>query len=65
MNYDWSEADVSVQNAVSVVLLASVGGYLFGWLFTVHLVPSLAEAVWITTVLFAVIGLSLWGAFRS
>ena len=59
------EAEVSVGSAVSIVLLASVCGYVFGLLFTVHLIVSLAEAVWTTTVLFAVIGLSLWGAHRS
>lgn len=65
MTYNWSESEISVQSAIIVVLLTSVAGYTFGFLFTVHLVSSLAEAVWLTTVLFALIGLHLWGARRS
>ena len=65
MNYNWSETELSVQNAVIVVLLTSIAGYTFGFLITVHLVSSLAEAVWVTTVLFTLIGLNLWGARRS
>jgi len=65
MNYDWSKTEISVQHAVIVVLLTSIAGYTIGFLFTVHLVSSLAEAVWLTTLLFALIGLTLWGAHRS
>ena len=65
VGYDWTETTVSVYHAVLIVLLASVVGYTVGFLFTVHFVPTLAEAVWLTTVSLVVIGLFLWGARRS
>ena len=46
-----------VVTAASVVVAAAPVGYLAGWLFTVHLVPSETTAVWLTTVAFAVVGL--------
>jgi hypothetical protein len=64
MNYNWSETKISMRNAVIVVLLMSIAGYTLGFLFNVHLVFSLAEVVWVTTVLFKLIGLNLWGARR-
>lgn len=63
-----SGIEISVTNAASVVLVASAVGGTFGYLFTVHLVESFAtelEAVWLTTVVFAVGSLYLWGALRS
>jgi len=55
MTYNWSETETSVQHAVIIVLLTSIAGYAFGFLFTIHLVSSLAEAVWLTTVLLALV----------
>jgi hypothetical protein len=67
MSQDWDETKVPVNHAVSIVVLASAIGGAVGYLFTVHLVESFAselEAVWLTTVVFASVGLYLWGAFR-
>jgi hypothetical protein len=59
---------IGVDTAVSIVVFASAVGGAFGYLFTVHLVEAFAselEAVWLTTVVFAVVGLYLWGYLRS
>lgn len=57
--------DLPVNSAVLVVLLSAVIGYAFGWLFTVHLISDEVEAVWVTTVLFVVIGLYFWSYVHS
>jgi len=67
MNQDSDETTISVNHAVSIVVLASAIGGVVGYLFTVHLVASFAsklEAVWLTTVVFASVGLYLWGVSR-
>ncbi|WP_066412589.1 hypothetical protein [Halorubrum aethiopicum] len=59
---------VPVNHAVSIVVSAGAVGGAFGYLFTVHLVEPFAsemEAVWLTTVAFAAVGVYLWGALRS
>lgn len=68
MSNNWSEAEITVEHAVTIVILASAVGGAFGYLFTVHLIESFAselEAVWLTTVLFAALALYLWGTLRS
>jgi high-affinity Fe2+/Pb2+ permease len=58
---------IDVNTAVSIVIFASAVGGAFGYLFTVHLIESFAselEAVWLTTVIFIVAGLYLWGYLR-
>ncbi len=67
MNQDSDETTIPVNHAVSIVVLASAIGGVVGYLFTVHLVTSFAselEAVWLTTVVFASVGLYLWGVSR-
>jgi len=62
------ETNIAVNHAVSIVIFASAIGGAVGYLFTVHLLESVAselEAVWLTTVLFAAVGLYLWGYLRS
>jgi hypothetical protein len=59
---------IPVNYAVSIVVSAGAVGGAFGYLFTVHLVEPFAseiEAVWLTTVSFAAVGLYLWGFLRS
>ncbi|MFB1062481.1 hypothetical protein [Natrinema sp. H-ect4] len=68
MSANQCEEKIDVNNAVSIVILASALGGAFGYLFTVHLIESFAselEAVWLTTVIFAVIGLYLWNYLRQ
>lgn len=68
MSNNRNEAEITVDHAVTIVILASAIGGGFGYLFTVHLVESFAselEAVWLTTVLFACFALYLWGTLRS
>jgi hypothetical protein len=68
MSVTWKEAAIKVRHAVPLVVVASAIGGAFGYLFTVHLVESFAsemEAVWITTVVFAVAALYIWAALRS
>ncbi len=55
----------TVNTAVSIVLLTAILGYVVGSLFTVHLLSGLTEAVWTTTVVFAVTGLYLWDTYGS
>ena len=52
--------EVSLLNAVSIIIATAPFGYLFGFLFTVHIVSSETIAVWLTTVAFAVLGLIVW-----
>ncbi|MFC5277428.1 hypothetical protein ACFPM1_01405 [Halorubrum rubrum] len=59
---------IPVNHAVSVVVSAGAVGGAVGYLFTVHLLEPAAselEAVWLTTVAFAVVGLYVWGFLRS
>jgi hypothetical protein len=68
MHNGWSELEITVEHAVTVVVLASAVGGAFGYLFTVHLLDGVAtelESTWLTTVVFAVVGLYLWGRFSS
>jgi len=53
-------SDVSVVDAVSIVVATAPFGYLFGSLFTVHVVPSETMAVWLTTVVLSALSLLLW-----
>ena len=53
-------SEVSLLNAVSIIIATAPFGYLFGFLFTVHIVSSETFAVWLTTVTFAVLGLIIW-----
>jgi hypothetical protein len=65
MGTTWSETELPVNDAVAVVLLASAVGGAVGHLFTVHLVASELEAVWLTTVSFAAVALYATAAVRS
>jgi len=68
MSSSQSEVKIDVNDAASIVVFAGAIGGAFGYLFTVHLVESFAselEAVWLTTVTFAVVGLYLWSYLRQ
>lgn len=54
-------SEVSLLNAVSIV--TAPFGHLFGFLFTVHIVSAETEAVWLATILFAVLGLIIWSVW--
>lgn len=53
-------SEISLLNAVSIVAATAPFGYLFEFLFTVHVVSDETRAVWLTTVAFAVLGLIVW-----
>lgn len=53
-------SEVTLLDAVSVVIATAPIGYLMGFLFTVHLAPSETMAVWLTTIVLSVLGLVLW-----
>lgn len=53
-------SEVSLVNVVSIIIATAPFGYLFGFLFTVHIIPSETFAVWLTTVALAVLGLIVW-----
>lgn len=61
----WADAEVSANAAVSIVLFTAVIGYGIGLLFTVHVVSDPTAAVWATTVVAGVVGISLWAFVRS
>jgi len=68
MEFKQTDTAIAVDEAVAVVVLASALGGAIGYLFTVHLLAPVAselEAVWLTTVVFAAVGLYLLGALRS
>ena len=67
MSRDSDGTTISVNHAVSIVVLGSAIGGSVGYLFTVHLTTLFAselEAVWLTTVVFASAGIYLWSAFQ-
>lgn len=59
------DAEITVSDAVSILVVTAAFGYLVGYLFTVHLVSTETMAVWITTLLFSVIGVLSWGVLQS
>lgn len=68
MSTQETERTIAVDTAAAIIVFMSAIGGAFGYLFTVHLVGSFAselEAVWITTVLFAVAGVYLGGLRQS
>lgn len=56
---------IPLRYAVSIVVATAPFGYLLGSLFTVHLVAPEPVAVWLTTVVVAVLGLLLWSLRSS
>jgi hypothetical protein len=56
-------SEISLLNAVSIVIATAPFGALFGFLFTVHVVSEETTAVWLTTVIFTVLGLILWSVW--
>ena len=65
MTDNWRGSEITVERAITIIIAASAVGGAFGYLFTVHLVGSVVEAVWLTSVLFTVGGLSLWSIVQS
>ena len=55
-------SEISVVEAVSIVIIAGPFGGIFGGSFTAHLVDEETTAIWLTTVVFAVLGLVVWSA---
>ncbi|WP_162989937.1 hypothetical protein [Natronorubrum halophilum] len=53
-------SEISLLNAVSIVIATAPFGSLFGFFFTTHFVSEETTAVWLTTIAFAVLGLIVW-----
>ncbi|WP_265112257.1 hypothetical protein [Halosolutus halophilus] len=54
------QSEISLLNAVSIVIATAPFGSLFGFFFTTHFVSEETTAVWLTSTLFAVLALIIW-----
>lgn len=55
-------SEISIVEAVSIVIISGPFGGIFGGSFTAHIVNEETTAIWLTTVAFAVLGLVVWSA---
>jgi len=56
-----SSASIDSVSAAAIPIAVAPFGYLLGNLFVVHLVPSVVQAVWLSTVVLTVIALLGYG----
>jgi hypothetical protein len=53
-------SEISVGDAISIIIISGPLGAIFGGSFTIHIVSEETTAIWLTTVAFAVLGMIIW-----